>query len=50
MFGDALCQQARGRCPPERHLGEAETRDLHQMADSQMGSERPQTRDAFCAT
>jgi hypothetical protein len=50
MLGDALCQQACGRCPPERHLGDAETRELHQMTDSQMGSERPQTRDAICAT
>jgi len=37
-----------GRCPPERHLGDAETRELHKMTDSQMGSERPQTRDAIC--
>jgi hypothetical protein len=43
MLGDAFCYQACGRCPPERHLGDAETRELHQMADSQMDSERPQT-------
>ena len=48
MLGDAFCHQARGRCPPERHLGDAETRELHKMTDSQMGSQRPQTRDAIC--
>jgi hypothetical protein len=50
MLGDAFCHQACGRCPPEGHLGDAETRELHKLADSQMGSKRPQTRDAICVT
>jgi hypothetical protein len=29
MPGGAFCHQASGRCPPERHLGDAETRKLH---------------------
>ena len=48
MLGGAFCHQARGRCPPERHLGDAESRELHKMTDSQMGSQRPQNRDAIC--
>jgi hypothetical protein len=50
MLGDAFCHQARGRCPPERRLGDAETRELHKMTDSQMGSKSPQTCDAICVT
>jgi hypothetical protein len=50
MLGGAFCHQACGRCPPENHLGDAESRKLHNMADSQLGSERPQTRDAICVT
>jgi hypothetical protein len=26
------------------------SRELHKMTDSQLGSERPQTRDAICVT
>ena len=40
--------QACGRCPPERHLGDAEDPQTAQMADSQTGSERLQMRDAIC--
>jgi hypothetical protein len=29
MLGGEFCHQACGRCPPERHLGDAETRKLH---------------------
>jgi len=35
-----------GDAPPERHLGDAETRKLHN-GRHQKGSERPQTRDAI---
>jgi hypothetical protein len=50
MFSSAFCHQACGRCPPDNHLGDAESCDLHKMADSQKGSEHPQTRDAICVT
>jgi len=50
MLGGAFCHQACGRCPPANHLGDAESRKLHSLADSQTHSERPQTRDAICVT
>jgi hypothetical protein len=50
MLGGAFCHQACGRCPPENHLGDAESRKLHSLADSQTHSERPPTRDAIGVT
>ena len=43
-----FCYQACGQCPRENHLGEAKNRALQTMTDSQMTSERPQSRDAIC--
>ena len=34
----AFCQQFYGQCPPENHLGEAKSRALETMADSQMAA------------
>jgi hypothetical protein len=35
MLGGAFCHQACGRCPPENRLDDAESRELHNLADSQ---------------
>jgi hypothetical protein len=38
----------RAVCPPDNHLGDAESRELQHLADSQMDSERHTDRDAIC--
>jgi len=34
MLGAAFAK-ACGRCPPDNHLGDAESRELHDLTDSQ---------------
>jgi hypothetical protein len=35
MLGGAFLHQACGRCPSDNHLGDAESRELHILTDSQ---------------
>jgi hypothetical protein len=48
-LGGALFHQTCGQRLRENYLGEAKSRALQKMANSQMAAKRPQSRDAICA-
>jgi hypothetical protein len=50
MLGSAFCIRLAGYARRTTHLGDAESGELHHLADTQMDSERHTDRDAICVT
>jgi hypothetical protein len=50
MLGSAFCIRPAGYARRTIHLGDAENRELHHLADGQMDSERHTDRDAIRVT